>query len=102
MIKYALALAPTAIATGNLPTISRQAGYLALTYRKSKTAGDVTFTVQAADSLTGAAWAPATTVLSQSDPTPGGGSYWLVTVRDNVALATHPQRFMRLQVTRTP
>ena len=39
------------------------------------------------------------TVLSQTDPTPGGGSYWLVTVRDNVPCDTsHPQRFMRLQV----
>jgi len=99
LMKYAMALAPKASATGSLPTISRQAGYLTLTYRKSKTASDVTYTVQAADSLTSNAWAPATTVLSQTDPTPGGGSYWLVTVRDNVPSdATHPQRFMRLQV----
>jgi len=43
-------------------------------------------------------WTPALTVLSQTDPTPGGGSYWQVTVRDNVPFASHPQRFMRLQV----
>ena len=84
--------------TGKLPTTAQQAGYLTLTYRQSKTAGDVSYTVQAADSLTSNAWAPATTVLSQTDPTPGGGSHWLVTVRDNVPYATHPQRFMRLQV----
>jgi len=98
LMKYAMALSPTASATGNLPTTARQSGYLTLTYRKSKTASDVTYTVQAADSLTSNAWAPAATVLSQTDPTPGGGSYWLVTVRDNVPFATHPQRFMRLQV----
>jgi len=98
LMKYAMALSPTASATGNLPTTASQAGYLTLTYRQNKTASDVTYTVQAADALTSNAWAPATTVLSQTDPTPGGGSYWLVTVRDNVPYATHPQRFMRLQV----
>ena len=98
LMKYAMALSPMASATGNLPTSSSQAGYLTLTYRKSKTASDVTYTVQAADILTSNAWASAATVLSQTDPTPGGGSYWLVTVRDNVPYASHPQRFMRLQV----
>ncbi|MEI7954768.1 MAG: cadherin-like beta sandwich domain-containing protein [Verrucomicrobiota bacterium] len=98
LMKYAMALSPMASATGNLPTSSRQAGYLTLTYRKSKTASDVTYTVQASDSLSSNAWTPAATVLSQTDPTQGGGSYWLVTVRDNVPYATHPQRFMRLQV----
>ena len=58
----------------------------------------MTYTVQASDSLSSNAWAPAATVLSQTDPTQGGESYWLVTVRDNVPYATHPQRFMRLQV----
>ena len=98
LMKYALALSPMASATGNLPNTLRQNGYLTLTYRQSKTASDVTYTVQASDSLSSNSWTPATTVLSQTDPTPGGGSYWLVTVRDNVPYATHPQRFMRLQV----
>ncbi|MEI7911860.1 MAG: cadherin-like beta sandwich domain-containing protein [Verrucomicrobiota bacterium] len=93
LMKYAMALNPMASATGNLPTSSRLAGYLALTYRKSKAATDVTYTVQAADSLSGA-WTPAATVLSQTDQ----GAYWLVTVRDNVPYATHLQRYMRLQV----
>ena len=84
--------------TGNLPTASRHAGYLTLTYRKSKTASDVTYTVQAADSLVTSSWTPATAVLSQTDPTQGGGSNWLVTVRDTVPTSGHPQRFMRLQV----
>jgi hypothetical protein len=98
LMKYALALDPMVSATGNLPSTSREAGYLTLTYRQSKTASDVTYTVQAADSLTSSSWTPAATVLSQTDPTPGGGSYWLVTVRDNVPYASHPRRFMRLQV----
>ncbi|MEI6605507.1 MAG: cadherin-like beta sandwich domain-containing protein, partial [Verrucomicrobiota bacterium] len=99
LMKYAMALNPMVSATGNLPTTSPQAGYLTLTYRQSKTATDVTYTVQASDTLGDNSWTPATTVLSQTDPTPGGGSYWLVTVRDNVPSdASHPQRFMRLQV----
>jgi len=98
LMKYAMALTPMASATGNLPTTASQTGYLTLTYRQSKTANDVTYTVQATDTLSSNAWAPATTVLSQTDPTPGGGSYWLVTVRDNVPYASYPQRFMRLQV----
>ena len=98
LMKYALALPPMTCGTSNLPTTSRQAGYLTLTYRKSKTASDVTYTVQAADSLDGNAWAPAATVVSQTDPTPGGGSYWLVTVRDSVPYAGQARRFMRLQV----
>jgi hypothetical protein len=98
LMKYAMALDPMASTTGNLPTTAQQAGYLTLTYRQSKTASDVTYTVQAADSLTSSSWTPAATVLSQTDPTPGGGSYWLVTVRDNVPYASHPRRFMRLQV----
>jgi len=98
LMKYAMALNPTVCATDSQPTTSRQAGYLTLTYRKSKAASDVTYTVQATDNLGTSSWAPATTVLSQTDPPPGGGSYWLVTVRDNVPYANHPQRFMRLQV----
>jgi alpha-tubulin suppressor-like RCC1 family protein len=98
LMKYALALNPMDSTTGNLPTTSREAGYLTLTYRRSKMASDVTYTVQAADSLTINAWTPAATILSQTDPTPGGGSHWLVTVRDNVPYASHPRRFMRLQV----
>jgi len=94
LMKYALALPPLTCGTADLPTSTRQDGYLALTYRKNKTATDVTYTVQAADALTGNAWAPATTVVSQTD----GGSYWLVTVRDSVPYAGQSRRFMRLWV----
>ena len=56
----------------------------------------MTYAVQAGDSLTDENWNPATTVLSQPDE----GSYWLVTVRDNVPYAENPHRFMRLLVTK--
>ena len=95
LMKYALALDPMACGTGGLPSVSRQAGYLTLTYRKNKQATDLTYTVQAADSLNGGNWTPATTVFAQTDE----GGYWLVTVQDTVPNAGHPSRFMRLQVT---
>ena len=95
LMKYALALEPMTCGTASLPTISPQAGYLTLTYRKSKLATDVTYTVRATDSLTANSWITATTVLSQIDE----GGYWLVTVRDTVPYAGHSSRFMRLQVT---
>jgi hypothetical protein len=96
LMKYAMALDPMICGTRCLPTPSPQGGYLTLTYHKNKTATDVTYTVQASDSLTGNSWNPATTVTSQTDQ----GTYWLVTVRDTVPSAGHPLRFMRLQVSR--
>ncbi len=98
LMKYALALEPMAPGSDKLPTAAPQDGHLTLTYRKNKTANDVTYTVQASDSLTGNSWSPATTVISQTDPTPGGGTYWLVTVQDPVPLTDSPIRFMRLRV----
>lgn len=94
LMKYALALDPMICGTAGLPTVAQQDGYLALTYRKNKTATDVTYTVQVAEDLTGNAWTPATTVVSQTDQ----GDHWLVTMRDTVPYAGQAQRFMRLQV----
>ena len=94
LMKYAMALPPMTCATADMPAVAQQAGYLTLTYRKSKTATDVTYTVQAAGDLTEGTWAPATTVLSQTDQ----GDHWLVTVRDTVPYAGQARRFMRLQV----
>ena len=98
LMKYALALAPMTCGTADLPTATPRDGYLTLTYRKNKTANDVTYTVQVSDSLTDNDWSPAATVLTQTDPTPGGGTYWLVTVQDTVPLTNNPVRFMRLRV----
>ena len=94
LMKYALALPPMTCGTSNLPTMAQQAGYLTLTYRKSKTATDATYTVQAVDDLTANVWAQATSVVSQTDQ----GDHWLVTVRDTVPYTEQAQRFMRLQV----
>jgi hypothetical protein len=95
LMKYALGLDPMTSGASSLPTVSEQGGYLTLTYRKNMSATDVTYTVQATDSLADNSWVPATTVLSETD----GGSFWLVTVRDNVTYAG-TRRFMRLQVSK--
>jgi len=94
LMKYALLIDPMTNGKANLPTSSQQSGYLTLTYRQNKLATDLTYTVQVSDTLTGNNWSPATTVLSQAD----AGSYWLVTVRDNVTMAGHQTRFIRLKV----
>ena len=96
VMKHALALDPMASGTGGLPGASPQGGYLTLTYRKSKQATDVTYTVQSADTLSNPTWLPATTVTGQTD----AGGYWQITVRDTVPLAGQPRRFMRLKVKR--
>ena len=95
LMKYALALDPMSCGTGGLPAVSPQDGYLTLTYRRNKLATDVTYSVQATDSLDGDNWQPAFTVLSQTDE----GAYWLETVQDTLPLEQHPHRFMRLRVT---
>lgn len=94
LMKYALALNPKLSSNADMPGASVQNSYLTLTYRKNKLADDVTYTVQADDSLTFDNWITVTTVLSQTDE----GSHWLVTVQDSVPQAGHPTRFMRLQV----
>ncbi len=99
LMKYALGLSPMTPGTASLPTASIQNGYLTLTYRMNKSSTDVTFTVQSSNTL-GGTWSTASNVILQTDPTPGGGSYWLVTVRDTTLYTGSPARFMRLQVTR--
>jgi hypothetical protein len=96
LMKFALGLRPLDDGTASLPVTGMAEGYLTLTYRQSKQATDVTYTVEAGDALAAGSWAPATQVLSQSD----AGDHWLVTVRDLVPMAGHPRRFMRLQVSR--
>lgn len=93
LMKYALALNPLMYGTSDLPEPAVQAGYLTLTYRKNKQAKDVTYTVEACDSLDGN-WSVTSTVVTQVDI----GGYWEVTVRDTVPIAGSPRRFMRLKV----
>jgi len=98
LMKYAMGLAPMVSGTANLPTATIQNGYLTLTYRMNKSSTDVTFTAQSSNTL--GTWSTASTVLLQTDPTPGGGSYWLVTVRDTTPITGYSGRFMRLRVSR--
>ncbi|MEI6654205.1 MAG: cadherin-like beta sandwich domain-containing protein [Verrucomicrobiota bacterium] len=94
LMKYALVLDPITCGTGQLPSATPQDGYLTLTFRKNKQAVDLTYTVQASDTLADDNWGEAATVVSQTDE----GDHWLVTVRDSVPQAGHPTRFMRLKV----
>lgn len=98
LMKYALGLAPMSSGLGSLPTLSSDSGYLTLTYRKSKQAAGLTFTVEAGNSLEDANWETVTEVTSQTDV----GDHWLVTVRDNVPHSSQAKRFMRLKVVMPP
>jgi len=95
LLKYALALGVMDAPAGRLPSAGIQGDRLDLTYRKSKLAGDVTYTVQAQDALDGA-W----TTVSGPTTTMDKGDHWLVTVQDPVTMTGRPARFMRLRVTK--
>lgn len=94
LTKYALALDPFAPSAGSMPFVGEQEGCLIFTYRMSKSAGDVTFTVQASDSLTSPNWSSVATVPSLEDK----GAYWLVRVSDSKPFSNQPRRFMRLKI----
>ena len=96
LIKYALGLDPTVNyytsgGTG-LPVVGQQAvgaaQYLTLTFRG--TATDLTYKVQAADTL-GGAW---TTLATYS----GSSAVGTFTVQDNKPVSASSARFMRLQI----
>jgi alpha-tubulin suppressor-like RCC1 family protein len=94
LTKYALALDPFTPSAGSMPTIGEQGGSLTFTYRMSKSATDITFTVQASDTLTTPDWTSVATTPVLEDK----GNYWLVKVTDPEAYANQARRFMRLKL----
>ena len=97
LVKYAFGLSnPTTPGTSYLPSLSKQNGYLTLSYRQSKQAVDVTFVVEACSSLASAVWTSVSTEVSRVDH----GAYFTVTIRDDFQLSENPRRFMRLKVLR--
>jgi PKD repeat protein len=95
LLEYAFGLEPKLANTAAGSKCSQQEGYLCLTYRQSKSATDVTYTVEACSDLKLRDWSSAGPVeLSREDK----GEYWEVTVRDVVPISNAPQRFLRLKV----
>lgn len=98
LIEYALNANPLVSDSQRLPTPAVAAGYLTLTYSRSKSATDVEFIPEAsADPATG--WSSSGLVqTSQID----AGTTWTITVRDAAPITNGNRRFMRLRVVQTP
>lgn len=97
LLEYAFGLEPKSPDTAGTPAPAEENQHLALTYRKSKSAIDLNFTVEACDSLTLTNWNGAGLLeLTPADL----GDYWRMTVRDSSPISNAPARFMRLNVQR--
>ena len=95
LLEYAMAGQPKGSDVNCAPTAGYDGGYLTLTYRQSKSATDIAFMPQASANPANGTWSAAGLVeTGRVDH----GTYWLVTVRDAVPIATAPRRFMRLTV----
>ncbi len=103
LIEFALGLAPRTPDIASGPTTSTVnisgSNYLALTFRRRVPALDLTYTVQNSGAL-GGAWTA--TTLPVGSPTSNGDGTETVTFRDNIPLTGAIQRFLRLQIQRTP
>lgn len=102
LIKYALGINPTVAATLGLPITYPEAGFLELQFNRNLSATDVSYNVIASNDLV--TW---TTIASR----PSGSSTWsqpgasvtdnggVVTVVDQVSIASQKRRFLKLNVT---
>jgi len=109
LLKYALGLNPLIPTSTGLPTVSKSGGYLTITFSRPTTATDVSYLIEVAGDLSGS-WATGSTYSSSgtiptnanttevSNTTSGGIN--TIVVRDNTAITSATQRFIRLQVTR--
>lgn len=106
LLEYALGTIPT-VPDASPPPASRGGGFLQLTVPRDPARNDVTLIVEATADLAGP-WSPLATSVNGA-PFSGAGylsgetpdaSIKSVTVRDLVAIASAPRRFVRLRVTR--
>ncbi len=97
LLEYAFGLEPKSPDATGVPTPTEESGHLAITYRRSKPAIDLDFTVEGCDSLTLTNWDAAG--LLELAPADMGGS-WQITVRDSSPISNAPARFLRLKVQR--
>jgi uncharacterized delta-60 repeat protein len=103
LLEYAFGLPPKLPSTTGVPTgaISSVGGvnYLTLTFRRRMPLADLTYTPQTGGAVTGTWNADAVIVGS---PVSNGDGTETVTYRDSVPQPSNAQRFMRVQVQRTP
>ena len=93
LLEYAFGLEPL-ISSPGFPTADASSGYLTLSVPKNPAATDITFSIQVNDNLANAAaWTTSGATILQDTPT-------LLEARDDIPVASAPQRFIRLRVTR--
>jgi len=104
LMKYALGMNPSVNSLTGLPVTSGSSGFLKIQFNRNLSATDITYAVDASDDLK--SW---TTIASLS---PGSSSWSLsgasvidssgaVTVVDQTAISSQPNRFLKLIVTGT-
>ncbi len=103
LLDYAFGLDPKVASASGLPTTAIQTidglKYLTLTFRRSPTATDLTYTPQSGDTIN--VWNGTPVQVGTAIPNADGTE--TVTFRDSVPITgATSQRFIRLQVTRTP
>ncbi len=102
--EYALGTDPLT-ATPNLPTITRVANYLTLTFPRTPAATDITFLVEARNDLLTGTWAPVATSTLPATWTPvapatASETAGTATITDGADMLVIPRRFLRLKITR--
>jgi hypothetical protein len=96
LVEYALGLDPNVAGAQGLPAAASDGDYLTLTYRRPKSATDITYIVEAAGQAEGPWSTAGVTEIGRVDH----GTYWMITMRDAVPSAGADRRFMRLRITR--
>ncbi len=102
--EYALGTTPLATTT-NLPTTTRVANHLTLTFPRNPGATDITLLVEARNDLLIGTWSPIATSSSPATWTPvapatASETAGTATITDGTDMTLIPQRFLRLKITR--
>lgn len=97
LLEYAFGLDPLSASRAGLPSVSATrvdgADYLSITFTRSKTSGDLVYTIEASNDL--ATW----TALTPAEQTVvDHGESETVVARDSVAVGAVPRRFLRVKV----
>jgi hypothetical protein len=93
LLEYGFGLEPKMADATGFPAPAQDNGSLALTYRRSKAAVDLSLTVEACGTLAPASWS--TNGLFELPPV-DLGNWWQITVRDAVSITNSEARFLRL------
>ena len=103
LLKYAFGLDPMANGVEYQPQVNVQTvdglSYLTLSYRCLSASTDLQYVVEAADALTGDSWTASGTPVNP--PVENDDGTVTITCRDDFPITTKPQRFLRLQITKS-